>query len=113
MTDYTKYDRLDIRNTLYYNPILMHGMSLRPYEYKPMGTFLSAFYIHVVRQLIFYMTRHSISYIPFHILRGRNMNDINNMVLFFLWLYDYDEYENDCLFNNDNLQNCFVFKMYI
>ena len=60
----------------------MHGMSLRPYEYKPMGTFLSAFYIHVVRQLIFYMTRHSISYIPFHILRGRNMNDINNMVLF-------------------------------
>ena len=49
------------------------------------------------------MTRHSISYIPFHILRGRNMNEINNMVLFFLWLYDYDEYENDCLFNNDNL----------
>ena len=88
-------------------------MSLRPYEYKPMGTFLSAFYIHVVRQLIFYMTRHSISYIPFHILRGRNMNDINNMVLFFLLLYEYDECENDCLFNNDNLQNYYVFKMYI
>ena len=83
----------------------MHGMSLRPYEYKPMGTFLSAFYIHVVRQLIFYMTRHSISYIPFHILRGRNMNtDINNMVLFFLWPYDYDECENDYLFNNDNFK---------
>ena len=84
----------------------MHGMSLRPYEYKPMGTFLSAFYIHVVRQLIFYMTRHSISYIPFHILRGRNMNNygINNMVLFFLWPYDYDECENDYLFNNDNFK---------
>ena len=46
------------------------------------------------------MTRHSISYIPFHILRGRNMNEINNMVLFFLWLYYYDGCENDCLFNN-------------
>ena len=46
MTDYgqlVSYDRLNIRITLSYNPIPMYGMLLRPYEYKPMETFLSAF----------------------------------------------------------------------